>query len=216
MRAWLLAAAVAAASTPTPTPELPAGPTFCAEWVRQSSEGYDRLTLFRDGVLVWKTHRAGQEDRVRRERLDDGERRFYCDEFFVQEAFWKLPPDLRTGLAGELAGESSVTLVRADGNRKAFRFDDLSSGDAASSSLRSALEGLKGIFLSPLAPPSRFAPDLLAPGTLLKRFDGHVFRVARLEKATGYVEIEGVNEPYSQWIRIEELRFQFAPPEPSR
>ena len=71
-----------------------------------------------------------------------------------------------------------MTLARPDGSRKVIRYDDLSTGDWASSSLRSALEGLKGIFLSPLAPPSRFAPDLLPPGTLLRRMDGHVFRVA--------------------------------------
>ena len=45
---FLLAAALAAGPTPTATPEPPPGPTFCVEWIRQSSEGYDRLTLFRD------------------------------------------------------------------------------------------------------------------------------------------------------------------------
>ena len=52
--AVLLAAASAAVPTPpgvapTPgaTPTPPKGPTFCAEWIRQSNEGYDRLTLFR-------------------------------------------------------------------------------------------------------------------------------------------------------------------------
>lgn len=212
---WLLAAVLAATPTPTLTPEPVSGPTFCAEWIRQSSEGYDRLTLFRDGVLVWKTHRPGHDDQVKKERLDPREAKYYC-EFFSNEDYWKLPGDLRTGLAGNLAGESSITLARADGDRKVVRFDDFSSGDAASSSLRSALEGLKALFLSPLAPAARFAPDLLPPGTLLRRFDGHLFRVSRLEKATGFVEIEGVNEPYSQWIKIDELRFQFGAPEPPR
>ncbi len=210
--AAVLAAALAV--TPTPTPEPPRGPTFCAEWIRQSTEGYDRLTLFRDRTLVWKTHRGGK-DNVRRQELDAAETQFFCD-FFARPDFWSLPDDMRTGLAGELAGESAVTLARPDGSRKRIRFDDLSPGTFTSSSLLSALEGLKGLFLSPLASPSRYLPDLLPPGTLLRRFDGHVFRVAHLEKATGYVEIEGVNEPYSQWIKIEELRYQFAPPEPPR
>jgi hypothetical protein len=211
--AWILAA-VPLSPAPSPTPEAASGPTFCAEWIRQSSEGYDRLTLFRDGVLVWKTHRGSKDD-LKREKLDGNETKYYCD-FFAQPDFWSLPPDQRTGLAGELAAESAVTLTRPDGQRKRIRFDDLSTGSFAASSMRSALEGLKAIFLSPLAPASRFTPELLAPGTLLRRFDGHVFRIAHLEKSTGYVEIEGVNEPYSQWIKIEELRFQFSPPEPAR
>ena len=54
--ALLLAAALSGSAPPTPEPAR--GPTFCAEWIRQSSEGYDRLTLFRNGTLVWKTSRA--------------------------------------------------------------------------------------------------------------------------------------------------------------
>jgi hypothetical protein len=97
--------------------------------------------------------------------------------------------------------------------RKTIRFDELSSHTAESASLVAALEGLRGIFLSPLSPASRYSAELLPPGTLLKRFDGAMFRVQRLVKETGFVEIIGVNEPYSQWVKIEELRYQFAPPE---
>jgi hypothetical protein len=207
-----LALAAALASTPTPTPAP--GPTFCAEWVRQSNEGYDRLTLFRDGSLVWKTSRSGKDD-VRRERLDPAELQFYC-EFFSRADLWSIPADRRTGLTGDLASSSAVTLARSNGDRRTLRFDELSTDSAESSALRSALEGLKGLFLSPLAPVSRFHPDVLPPGALLKRFDGAVFQVRRLEKETGFVEIEGVTEPYSQFVKIEELRFQFAPPEAKR
>jgi hypothetical protein len=202
-----LAAALASAPTPTPAP----GPTFCAEWVRQSTEGYDRLTLFRDGSLVWKRSRSGKDD-VQRESLAPAELRFYC-EFFSRADLWTIPADRSTGLTGDLASSSAVTLARSNGDRRTLRFDEFSTDSAESSALRSALEGLKGLFLSPLPPVSRFHPDLLPPGTLLKRFDGAVFEVRRLERETGFVEIVGVTEPYSQFVRIEELRFQFAPPE---
>jgi hypothetical protein len=204
--------ALAAPATPTPTVTPAPGPTFCAEWIRQSTEGYDRLTLFRDGTLVWKTSRNGH-DELKRKSLDADELRFYCD-FFGREEFWSLPSDLRTGLTSDFASESAVTLTRPDGNRKKIRYDEFSADTTESASLRSALEGLKGLFLSQLAPASRFAPSLLVPGTLLRRFDGVVFRVRRLEKETGFVEVVGVNVPYSQFLKIEDLRFQFWPPEP--
>ena len=207
--ALLLLAPVGAAPTRTPTPEP--GPTFCAEWIRQSSAGYDRLTVFRDGMLVWKASHDGH-DTVRQQPLAGAERKFYCD-FFGRADFWSLPADLRTRLAADLASSSSVTLARGDGSRRTVRFDELSTGPAAFSELRAALEGLKNVFLSPLAPESRFAPDLLTPGTLLKRFDGAVFRVERLERETGFVEIVGVTEPYSQFVKIEELRYRFSPPD---
>ena len=212
MRGALLLAAAVAAVTPTPSPTPIPGPTFCAEWIRQSNEGYERLTLFRDGTLVWKTSRAGQDDVVKRETLSAAERQFYC-EFFARPELGAIAADRRTGLTGQLAATSAVTLARPNGDRVTLRYDDFSTDTADSSSLRSALEGLKGLFLAPLAPATRFHPDLLAPGTLLKRFDGAVFQVRRLEKETGFVEIAGVTEPYSQFVKIEELRFQFFPPE---
>ncbi|MET0619408.1 MAG: hypothetical protein ABW056_03965, partial [Thermoanaerobaculia bacterium] len=98
MKAALMfaAAAVASAPTRTPAPTPIPGPTFCAEWVRQSNEGYDRLTVFRDGELVWKTSRGGK-DEVKREKLSPAELQFYC-EFFARTEIWTIPKDRRTGL----------------------------------------------------------------------------------------------------------------------
>lgn len=199
---WLLSLGRAGAQSP---------PTFCAEWLRQSREGYERLTLFADRTVVWKTSRAGKEE-VRRRQIEPDETSFYCS-YFARPEFWALPADLRTGLKGEFATESAVTLTRPDGSRKQIRFDELSPLTPDAALLRSSLEGIKSAFLNPLAPASRFAPDLLSPGTLLKRFDGSVFRVRNLEKEKGIVELEGVREPYREFRRIDELRFQFSPPE---
>jgi hypothetical protein len=203
----LLALALLAAPAQQKTPP----PTFCVEWIRQSREGYERFTLFTDRTLVWKTARDKVED-VRRRKLEPEELAFYCG-YFVRPEIWELPDDLRTGLTGEFTAQSSVTLARADGSRKQVRFDDLTALPADAASLRASLEGLKLTFISPLAPASRFSPETLAPGTYLKRFDGVVFRVRQLVKEKGIVELEGVREPYSEFRRIEDLRFQFSPPE---
>jgi hypothetical protein len=72
---------------------------------------------------------------------------------------------------------------------------------------------LRTVFTNPLAPASRFIAAALPPGTLLKRFDGAIFRVLRLEREKGIVELVGVTEPYTQFLRLEDLRFQFDPPE---
>jgi hypothetical protein len=186
-------------------------PTFCIEWVRQSREGYERVTLFSDSTVVWKTSDGGAEE-VRRKNVSPDELTFYCS-YFSRREFWDLPDDLRTGLTGEFAGQSSVTLARSDGLRKRVRFDDLSALSADAAGLRAALDGLKTIFTSPLAPASRFTADVLPTGTILKRFDGAIFRIRKLDREKGFVEIVGVNEPYSQFVKIEELRYQFSPPE---
>ncbi len=187
----------------------PASPTFCAEWVRQSREGYERLTLFSDRTLVWKTSRSGSDD-VRRKRLPAEEVGFYCD-YFARAEFWEVPEDLRTRLRGDLAVQSAITLTRPDASRKEIRFDELSALTPELALLRSALEGLKGLFGNPVAPASRFTAERLPAGTILKRLDGALFRVHAIHG--GHVEIEGVAEPYRLFVKLEDLRFQFQPPE---
>jgi hypothetical protein len=210
LTALLLLAAALAGALPEARAE-PKRPSFCLEWVRQSREGYERVTLFTDRTVVWKTAAGGKEE-VRRKTLAPAELEFYCS-YFARRELWELPEDLRTGLTGEFAAQASVTLVRDDDTRKRIRFDDLSALSADAAALRSALEGLKTIFTNPLAPASRFTAEVLPPGTKLKRFDGAIFRVVRLEREKGIVEIAGVSEPYSQFVPIDQLRFQFSPPE---
>ena len=204
-----LLAVVLLLSTPAPRKAPP--PTFCVEWIRQSREGYERFTLFTDRMLVWKLAQ-GKGEEVRRRRLEPEEFAFYCA-YFVRPEVWDIPEDLRTGLTGEFTGQSTVTIAKPDGSRKQVRFDDLAALPADAASLRAALDGLKTAFASPLAPASRFTPETLSPGTYLKRFDGILFRVRQLIKDKGIVEIEGVREPYSEFRKIEDLRFQFSPPE---
>jgi hypothetical protein len=205
----ILAALAALAATPAASSV--SKPTFCVEWVRQSRAGYERVTLFTDATVIWKTSDS-EGERVRRKTLPPGEVEFYCS-YFSRREFWQLSEDLRTGLTSDFAGQSLVTLTRPDGTRKTIRLDDLSALSADAGSLRAALDGLKTAISNPLAPASRFTPDVLQAGTILKRFDGAIFRVTKLEKEKGFVEIVGVNEPYSQFVKIEELRFQFAAPE---
>jgi hypothetical protein len=200
----LLAAAPLAAAEAAP-------PSFCAEWVRQSREGYERVTLFTDQTLVWKTKPLGSEERVRRKKIEVDETKFYCD-FFSRTEYWNLPTDLRTRLNAEFVPESTVTLTRPDGSVKQLRFDDLSALSLEGVSLRSALEGLRTLFTQTIAPPSKFTVETLAPGTVLTRLDGETFRVKMLDAGKGVVELEGLSEPFTFFRKIEELRFLFHPP----
>jgi hypothetical protein len=213
--AWLsllpILAAAPNAPSSTPPPPKAAAPTFCAEWIRQSHEGFDRFTVFTDSTLVWKTMRNGA-DEVRRKKLQPDELAFYCA-YFTRPEVWELADEFGTGLTGEFASQSIVTLAKPDGSRKQLRFDELSALPAGAAALRSALEGLRLTFLSPLAPASRFTPETLPAGTILRRFDGEMFRVRQVIRERGFIELEGVREPYSEFKKIEELRFQFAPPE---
>ena len=203
LRALLAAAAMMAAPT--------SPPTFCAEWVEQSREGYERLTLFEDRTLVWKRQQAGGEQ-LKRQRLTPEEAKFYCD-YLRSDDIWSSPEDLRSQVIGDLVKQSVVKLTRPDGSRHEIRFDEFSAMTPQSAALRSSLDGLRRIFTAPLAPATRFTAENIPPGTILKRFDGVLFRVRRVDSLKGVVELEGVNEPYSEFRKLEDLRFLFAPPE---
>jgi hypothetical protein len=192
--------------------DAPSSPSFCAEWIRQSREGYERVILFADQTLVWKTRRGGGQEDVRRKKLDAEESKFYC-EYFGRSDFWSLAPDFRTRLNAEFVSESVITITRPDGSRKETRFDELSTLSPDAAALRAALEGLRALFTRTIAPQSKFTPETLSPGTLLTRFDGAIFRVRRIDLNKGVAELEGVSEPFSVFRKIEELRFQFQPPE---
>lgn len=207
-----LALAVCLAAAPLAAAEA-APPSFCAEWVRQSREGYERVTLFADQTLVWKTRPLGSPERVRRKTIEVDETKFYCD-FFGRPEFWNLPTDLRTRLNAEFVPESIITLARPDGSVRQLHFDDLSALSLEGVSLRAALEGLRTLFTQTIAPQSKFAPETLAPGTVLTRMDGETFRVKMVDTAKGVVELEGMSEPFSFFRKIEELRFLFQPPGP--
>jgi hypothetical protein len=134
--ALLLAASIAGAPPPSPVK-----PTFCVEWVRQSREGYERITLFADATVIWKTvDSAG--DRLRRKTLTPEELEFYCS-YFARPEVWSVADELRTGLTGEFSSQSSITVTRRDGAVKKVRYDELSPLTAESAALRSALEGLR-------------------------------------------------------------------------
>jgi hypothetical protein len=201
------------ASAPGTTPTLAsrAGPTFCAEWILQTKEGYERLTLFADRTLVWKTSRDGKED-TRRKTMPADETDFYC-QYFARDEFFALPADLRSGMTGSSVVQSRVSLTRPDGSRRAIRFDEFSSFSTESVALKASLLGLRNLFTNPLAPASSFTAEALKPGTLLRRFDGVTFRVRRVIAEKEVVELEGVTNPISFFLRLSDLRTQFAAPE---
>ena len=161
-RAVIAAAFLVAVATLRAAEKPPAAPTFCVEWVRQSKEGYERLTLFTDRTLVWKTSRSGQEE-VRRQILPAVELTFYAG-YFARQEFWDLPEDFRSKVSGDWTAHSQVQLVRPDGSRKRVRFDEFSALSNDASQLRSALEGLKSLFTNPIPPASRFAAERLVRG----------------------------------------------------
>jgi hypothetical protein len=186
-------------------------PSFCGEWIRQSRDGYERVTLFSDQALVWKVRRSGEPEDIRRKKIGPDETKYYCD-FFARPEFERMPADLRTRLNAEFVSESVITVARPNGSQSQIHFDDLSTLSPDISGLRAALEGLRTLFTRTIAPASRFTTETLKAGMVLTRFDGVQFRIRMVDSTKGVVELEGISQPFSTFRRIDELRFLFRPP----
>jgi hypothetical protein len=213
-RLAMLACCAVAGAPAARAAEGPRPPPFCVEWIRQSREAYERVTLFTDGTLIWKRRTAAGAEDLKRKTMAAEEVQFYSD-YFARPEFWNLPTDFRTKLNAEFLAESRITLTRKDGSRKEVRLDELSTLTLDALALRAALEGLRTLFVRTIAPASKFTPETLKPGTPLTRLDGATFRVRTLDQGKSVVELEGVSEPYSFFVKIEELRFLFEPPAPA-
>ena len=161
---------------------------------------------------------ADGKDEVKRETPRRRPRRSSTASFFARNEIWGLAAGPADGPDRRARGASRRS--RSRGRTAAARRSGSTTSRPATADVFVAALGARGA-QGDLPEPARARRrasrrTCSPPGTLLQRFDGALFRVAHLEKDTGFVEIEGVNEPYSQWIKIEELRFQFAPPEPPR
>ncbi len=140
------------------------GPTFCAEWVRQSNEGYDRLTLFRKAC---SSGRRAAEARTRSSGIALGPRssQFYCDFFARPGRSGRSAARPADGPDRELASCFAVTLARPNGEpQDACASTICRATPPRSSSLRSALEGLGGFFCRRSRPVTRFAPAICRTG----------------------------------------------------
>ena len=203
----LAVAAVLLAVTAAPGAE----PMFYFEWIARSGAATTRLTLFTDRTLVRKT-KDGDRSQVDRRVLSEEEFAYYLAYFAEarRTAIGRLAFD--SGLAGDFQVSSKVVFRPPGKAEWSFTFDSFSALSLEGSRIKTALEGLRDSFGHVLPSPADFAPEKIPPGTVLTRADGARFRVRRVDKDAKAVELEGIDEPYLLFLKIDDLRFTFKAP----
>ena len=186
-------------------------PTYYFEWIARSGAATTRLTLFTDRTLVRKT-KDGDRTHVDRRVLSEEEYAHYLAYFAEAKRTAGGRLDFDSGLAGDFQVNSKAEFRPPGQPNWTFRFDSFSPLSLEASRIKTALEGLRDSFGHVLPSPGDFAPDKIPPGTVLTRLDGKRFRVHRVDRDAGVVELEGIDEPYSLFVKIENLRFTFKAP----
>ncbi len=187
-----------------------AEPTYLFEWVSRTRESTGRLTLFADHTLVRKLA-AGKSADIRKRKLSNEEYDYYVA-YFSDPQSLQAAGNYRSGSTGDLLSVCEVTFQLPGGKTWRMSYDSLSSLTFEAVRVRSALEGLYDSFGKVLPSPADFAPEKMPPGTILHRRDGASFRVIRVDADHGMVELQGLNEPYSLFLKIDDLRFTFLAP----
>lgn len=202
-RAILLALAISA-------PLAAAEPTYLFEWVSRTRESTGRLTLFTDRTLVRKLT-AGKAVDMKKRKLSEEEYDYYAA-YFSDPQSLRAAGSYESGTTGDLLSVCEVTFQLPGGKKWKMSYDTLSTLTFEAVRVKSALEGLYDSFGKVLPSPTDFSPDKMPPGTILRRRDGARFRVIRVDGDHGMVELQGVNEPYTLFLRIDDLRFTFLAP----
>jgi hypothetical protein len=191
-------------------PPSSGGPTYVAECVVRTGAAMERVTLFSDGVLVRKSTADGKTE-MKKRKLAPAELRSYVDVFRapgVEEAAGMF----ESGMSGDELPHSLITVTRAEGRPWTIAFDALSALTPEAQRIRSAMQDLRDSFGQPRASPGDFPPEKLVPGTVLRRRDGAEFRIVRFDERAGVVELKGLDEPYSQFYKLDRLAASFLPP----
>lgn len=211
MRARVAGAAFAAAvGILSASPASAGEPTYLFEWIARTRETVSRLTLFSDRTLVRKTALGKQSD-IKKRKLSVEEYDYYAAYFSDPESL-RAAGSHESGATGDLLSISEVSFQLPDGRKWRMSFDSLSSLTFEAVRVKSALEGLYDSFGKVLPSPSDFSPEKMPAGTILRRRDGARFRVVHVDPDRSVVELHGLEEPYSLFLKIDELRFTFWPP----
>jgi hypothetical protein len=206
--AWLLVLAAGAAA-PVRTAQGQ-GTTDLFEWVSKAAGSQMRLTLFFDHTLVRKTTGGGST--ALKKRLLSPEEYDYYARFFSEPDSTRGAGSFESGMTGDMVAESVATFHLPDGRTWRMSWDSFSAFSIEAMRVRAALLGLRDSFGKVLPSPGDFAPDKIPPGTVLRRRDGAEFRVMNIDATGGMVELRGINEPYSEFLKIDDLRYTFAAP----
>ena len=192
-------------------PEAAEGsPTYLAEWISRTGAAMQRVTLFSDGVLVRKSTADGKTE-MKKRKLAPAELDSYAALFRapgVEEAAGSFD----SGMSGDEIARSVITVTRKDGGTWKIEFDSFSAVTPEAQRIRSAMEDLRDSFGKIRASAGDFPPEKLVPGKVLRRLDGAEFRVVRYDERARVVELKGLDEPYSQFYKLEDLAASFSPP----
>jgi hypothetical protein len=204
MWAAALAASLAASASPGP-------PTYLVEWVSHTGEAMQRVTLFSDGVLVRKSKAADGKIEMKKRKLAPSEYDSYVAIFRTPEAS-EAAGVFESGMSGDGVVHSVITVTNPDGGTWTLSFDSFAGLTPQAYRLRTALEDLRDSFGRLHASSGDFPAEKLVPGAILHKRDGKEFRIVRFDERAGVVEVRGLDEPYSQFFKLETLPQTFLPP----
>jgi hypothetical protein len=186
-------------------------PTYLVEWVSRTGDAMQRVTLFSDGVLVRKSRAADGKIEMKKRKLASSEYDSYVALFRAPEA-----PEaagvFESGMSGGGVVHSVITVTNLDGGTWTLTFDSFAGMTPQAYRLRTALEDLRDSFGRLTASSGDFPVEKLVPGAILHKRDGKEFRIIRFDEHAGVLEVRGLDEPYSQFFKLESLPQTFLPP----
>ncbi len=213
---FVVPGATPVAPTPTPTPPPEPVPAFLVSYSVTRKDDMERLALFENGVIDYKSSSGGMTVE-KRLRLSKEER----------DLFWRVVRDLRdlksdsmpigASLNAREARTIRIEVAGNDGDQIVVQFEDTKAVPLSVARARGALEDLRGQILEKERKERErsWQPRGVKAGMLLKRrSDGAVFRVSQGDTFGTLLELEDVERHLEKlMMKRNELPVVFERPE---
>jgi len=191
-----------------PPRNAPAPPSYYLEYTAREAESLERLTLFKDGMVVYKARRPDTPELLLKRQLSAEEVKVYLDAIEASGVF-DLHEEVRPTMTGQLVKSWTLALSLPKRGERSFEGMAIQSLPLPVGKMLRIAQDLTEALLQKWRDTDPFQERAPVPGDVLESFDGNAYAVARFVPEREQFELRGVNQPVTYFIKTNELKLFF-------
>lgn len=189
-------------------PGPPAPPSYILEYTAREAESLERLTLFKDGMVVYKTRKPDAPDLLLKRQLSPEEIRVYLDAIEASGIF-DLHEKVRSTVTGQLVHGWTLALSLPKRGERSFEGTALQSVPLSVGKMLRIAQDLSEALLQKWRDTDPFQERPPVPGDVLESFESNLYAVVRFVDERDQYELRGVKQPVTYFVKTGELKLFF-------
>jgi len=185
-----------------------AAPTYYLEYTAQEGTSLERLSLFRDGMSVYKARKPDAPDLLLKRQLSSEEIKVYLDAIRASRIL-DLNDSMKPTLTGQLVKSWTLAVSLPGQEGRSFSGTTLQAPPLAVNTVLVLVQDLIETLLKKWRDTDPFGGRTPAIGDRLESFEGHVYQVQRFVSERAQYELRGIDQPMTYFIKADELKIFF-------